>query len=140
MSRRIPIARMLILAMIGLSACGKIEVPVTGQLADGTPAAGQATADFSGHGSFWVQVPGGVRCSGSYDANNTNPSIVAPVLCNDGRRGEAVITRQLNGLSGTAIVKLVDGTRGQFVFGDLRFDQAFGTGGIATTASPSRRP
>ncbi|WP_348935041.1 hypothetical protein [Aquabacter sp. CN5-332] len=45
-----------------------------------------------------------------------------------------MITRQMDLISGTAIVTLNDGTRGQFVFGNLRFDQAFGDGGKAMTA------
>jgi hypothetical protein len=34
-------------------------------------------------------------------------------------------------MSGTAIVQLNDRSRGQFVFGDLTFEQAFGRGGTA---------
>lgn len=34
-------------------------------------------------------------------------------------------------MSGSAIVRLSDGTRGQFVFGDLPSGQAFGAGGSA---------
>lgn len=114
-----------------LAACGSVSVPVTGQMAGGTPAAGQATANFNGHGEFWVKVPGGIRCSGTYDSLTTDPTLIVPVKCDDTRTGEAVITRQLDLISGTAIVRLNDGTRGQFVFGNLTFEQAFGSGGAA---------
>ena len=118
-----------------LAGCAtEFSVPLTGQMSNGVAAAGQATARSGGNGSFWVQIPGGSRCSGSYDSTDTNPTIVLPVQCSDGRHGEAVTTRQLDGVSGTAIVRLSDGTTGQFVFGNLRFDQAFGDGGKATTA------
>lgn len=53
--------------------------------------------------------------------------------CDDGRTGEAVVTRQADLISGSAIVQLNDGTRGQFVFGDVTFEQAFGAGGTART-------
>lgn len=123
---------MLVLAT-GLVGCAQqFSVPVTGQLADGTPAAGQATARTSGNGDFWVQVADGTKCSGTYNAYDTNPTIVVPVNCADGRSGQTIITRQLDGLSGTAIVTLDDGTRGQFVFGNLTFEQAYGSGGAKT--------
>ncbi|NNM71414.1 hypothetical protein [Enterovirga aerilata] len=121
-----------IIAALGLAGCAtQISVPVSGQFGNGVPAAGQATARTSGEGDFWVQAPGGKRCSGTYNSLDTNPTIVVPVTCSNGARGEIVVTRQLNGLSGTAIGKLSDGTTGQFVFGDLKFEQAFGAGGKA---------
>ena len=119
--------------LLALSGCAsEFSVPVTGEVS-GQPAAGQATARMSGKGDFWVQIPGGMKCGGDYDALNTQPTIVVPVWCGDGRKGEAVITRQMDMVSGTAIVSLTDGTKGQFVFGNIKFDQAFGTA-RATTA------
>lgn len=109
------------------------SIPVTGQLSNGNAAFGQATARSDGLGTFWVKVPGAERCSGAYRVADTNPTLIVPVSCNDGRLGEAVITRQADLMSGSAIVKLSDGTKGQFVFGDIRFDQAFGQGGGAHT-------
>jgi hypothetical protein len=109
------------------------SIPVTGQLSNGLAASGQATARSDGRGTFWVQFPAGPRCSGDYNVRDPNPTIVVPVSCTDGRRGETVITRQAGLMSGTAIVALNDRTRGQFVFGDLTFSQAFGSGGMART-------
>ena len=128
-------------AAIVLAACGTAEfsVPVTGQLSDGTAAAGTATARIDGKGAFWVKVPNGWRCSGSYDSLTKAPSIVVPVSCDDGRSGEAVITRQMDMMSGAAIVTLADGAKGQFVFGNLTFDQAYGEGAARTiTTQPVR--
>lgn len=104
------------------------RLPVTGEFSDRTPAAGQATAYSDGHGAFWVQVPGGPRCSGTYNAHDPNPTLVVAGVCSDGKEADVVITRQADLMTGTAIVKLSDGRRGQFVFGNLTFDQAFGAG------------
>lgn len=109
------------------------SIPVTGEFSRGGPAAGQATARSDGVGTFWVQVPGGRRCSGEYSVRDPSPTLVVPVRCTDKRTGQVVITRQPGLMSGTAIVKLSDGTRGQFVFGDITFEQRFGTGGTART-------
>lgn len=124
----------VLLAFVALSGCGTMElsVPITGQTSDGLAAAGAATARADGKGSFWVQVPGGAKCGGKYDSLTRVPSLVVPVSCADGRTGEAIITRQLDMMSGTAIVTLNDGTRGQFVFGNLTFDAAFGGGSAKT--------
>lgn len=53
-----------------------------------------------------------------------------PVRCSDGRTGTLLATRQ--GMSGTVIGKLSDGTEGRFVFGNLSFTQAFPGGGAVT--------
>lgn len=107
------------------------SIPVTGQLANGVAASGQATAYSDGRGTFWVQFPGGPRCGGDYSVGDRNPTLVVPVACSDGKKGEAVITRQAGLMSGSAIVQLQDRTRGQFVFGDLTYSQTFGAGGVA---------
>ena len=118
------INRLLAAAVIALAACGSLSVPVTGEI--GTqPAQGQATAKFSGEGTFWVMTTRGLRCEGIYDSITTQPTITAPITCNDGRSGTAIITRTLDMLSGTVIARLDDGTEGRFVFGNLSFDQAF---------------
>ncbi|KMO44872.1 hypothetical protein VQ03_00795 [Methylobacterium tarhaniae] len=41
-------------------------------------------------------------------------------------RGEAIVTRQAGLMTGSALVALSNGRRGQFVFGDLTYNQAFG--------------
>ena len=123
-----------------LAACAtEVSLPITGQMSDGTAAGGTATARTSGNGSFWVKIPAGPRCGGTYDSRSYAPTLIVPVACDDGRSGEAVITRQMDMVSGTAIVSLTDGTTGNFVFGNLSFDQAFGPGGTARTAPLPRR-
>jgi hypothetical protein len=108
------------------------SLPITGQLSNGVPAAGQATAYNNGVGEFWVQFPGSMRCTGTYAVRDPNPTIVVPVTCGSRIRREAVITRQADLMSGTAIVGLNNGKRGQFVFGNLTFEQAFGQGRVRT--------
>ncbi|AHD12160.1 hypothetical protein [Phaeobacter gallaeciensis] len=113
---------MLCLTAALLSACS-YSVPVNGQF-DGAPAQGTATASLAG-GSFKVLNTSGLSCTGTYDANSTAITIQAPVSCTDGRVGNAIITRKTNLISGTAIVRLNDGTTGEFVFGDLQFGEEF---------------
>ncbi len=121
-----------LIAAASLSACAnEVSVPATGRI--GTELAqGAATARLSGEGSFFAMTPRGLRCEGTYDSLTTEPTLSVPIRCNDGRTGNLIITRQLNGISGTAIGRLSDGTLGQFVFGDLTFDQAFGGSGAST--------
>lgn len=110
-------------ATLLVSACG-IQVPVNGELA-GVPAQGTAAADLGG-GRFSVSNTRGLNCSGTYDALDSNVTITAPITCNDGRTGNAIISRKSNMVSGTVIVRLNDGAEGRFVFGDLSFSQEFG--------------
>lgn len=107
-------------------------IPITGQLANGTAAAGQATGYDNGVGEFWVAFPGSIRCTGSWSVRDPNPTIVIPVKCGARVRGEAIVTRQASFMTGSAIVGLSNGQRGQFVFGDLTYEQAFGQGRVRT--------
>jgi hypothetical protein len=125
--------RIALVLMVAVGGCASLEisVPVTGQYGGGIAAIGQATARGDGNGTFWVQAPAGLRCEGTYDSLDTNPSIIVPVKCTGGISGEVVIARRIGRGSGTAIAKLSNGQTGQFVFGDLTFEQAFGSGGKA---------
>ncbi len=113
---------MLAAAMIALTGCD-YSVPVTGRIGNDL-AQGQSTASLSG-GTFSVTSIRGLQCQGTYDALSREPTIVAPVSCADGRSGNLIITRTMDGMSGTVIGRLNDGTEAQFVFGDLTFQQAF---------------
>jgi len=107
-------------------------IPITGQLANGNAAAGQATGFNNGVGEFWVAFPGSIRCTGTWAVRDPNPTIVIPVTCGARVRGEAIVTRQAGFMTGSAIVALSNGQRGQFVFGDLTYEQAFGQGRVRT--------
>ena len=80
---------------------------------------------MSGVGTFSVYNTDGLNCHGTYDSLTMDITITAPVKCNDERTGTAIITRKSNLISGTAIVKLSDGSKGQFVFGDLSYAEEF---------------
>jgi hypothetical protein len=125
-------------AALGGCAAVQVAVPVSGQIG-GKAAAGQAIGRGDGSGDFWAQIPGGLRCDGKYDSLNNEPSFVIPVTCSNGQSGEMVVTRAADRVSGSAIATLSDGTKGQFVFGNLKFDQTFGSGGGASTVSVVRR-
>ena len=132
------VTRTLIAIAIAAASTGcasyTYHAPIVGQDSEGNPMAGSFSVSTEA-GSFWVQAPGGARCSGSYDPMTLVPTIVAHGVCTDGRTGEVVITR--SGLSGTAIAKFSDGSTGQYVFGDMSLEQAFGNGGTAISA-PAR--
>lgn len=119
------------LLLFALGACGEIAVPVTGEIG-GNLAQGQATARLSGEGTFDVATLDGLTCTGVYDALDTSPTITAPTTCSDGRTGKLIITRSMNGLSGTVIGRLSDGTEARFVFGDVAFSQQTGDGFTST--------
>lgn len=107
-------------------------IPITGQLTNGAAAAGQATGYNNGIGDFWVAFPGSIRCTGTWSVRDPNPTIIIPVTCGARVHGEAIVTRQAGFMTGSAIVALSNGKRGQFVFGDLTYDQAFGQGRVRT--------
>jgi hypothetical protein len=46
-----------------------------------------------------------------------SPTISAPILCNDGRKGIITATRDMSGLGGGGHFTLNDGTTGDFIFG-----------------------
>jgi hypothetical protein len=112
---------------------------VTGQFSDGVATSGQATAMNDGHRVFWVKIPNGQKCEGNYNVRNTNLVLVVPVVRSDNVKGEAVVTRQPSCMFGSAIVSLNSGLKGRFVFGDLRYDQNFGSGVTARTFRFSKR-
>ena len=122
----------ILVGTIALSGCStEFSVPVTGEIGN-TPAQGTATARLNGDGTFKVANLDGLTCQGDYDALDNSPTITTDATCSDGRTGKLIITRTLNGLSGTVIGRLSDGTNARFVFGDLTFGQAFNNGGQAS--------
>lgn len=97
-----------------LGGCTNTQ-PVAVIMPSGHILRGTATGALSG-GSFQVS-DGKLTCSGSYDSLDMSPTITMPVLCNDGRKGFVVATRQPNGTDGFGKVTLNDGTEANFVFG-----------------------
>lgn len=122
--------------LVALGGCAtEMTVPVTGYIGD-EAAAGQSTARLNAPGDFWVETLSGLRCEGTYDATDTNPTISIPARCNDGRTAQLLATRNTMTGGGTVIGRLSDGTEGRFVFGNLSFEQAYGGSGAQTMPYP----
>ncbi len=97
-----------------LAACSVTE-PVA-VISPGIPGGimrGTTTAALSG-GSFSVSN-GQLSCGGTYNALDQSPTILIPVLCNDGRKGIITATRDYSGTSGGGRFTLTDGTTGDFM-------------------------
>lgn len=111
-------ALVVIAALPLLSCATSITVPVAviGKGIPGGIMRGTNTASFSG-GSFNVSN-GTLSCAGNYNTGNPSPTISIPVLCNDGREGIVIATRDYSGMSGGGTFTLSDGTTGNFMFGD----------------------
>ena len=97
-----------------LTGCAYTEpVVVIGK--DGHTLRGTATAAMSG-GRFSA-TDGTLTCAGNYDAMSMSVTITMQVLCNDGRKGIIIATREASGSSGHGTVKLTDGSEWTFIFG-----------------------
>ncbi|BCM17518.1 hypothetical protein MJ8_12840 [Mesorhizobium sp. J8] len=105
-------------ALSVLSACGSVTLPAAVRLSDGTSMVGTTTAAVSG-GTFKVaSADGSLKCSGTYNALDTTPTISVPVTCSNGKFGRAVVTRAPDGMSGSGYVETSDGRTGQVAFGN----------------------
>lgn len=97
-----------------LAACA-VTVPVAViSDRDGT-LRGAATATLA-EGSFRVSN-GTLTCSGTYDSMNTAPTLEMVVLCSDGRKGFAVVTRT-GASSGFGTIRMNDGSTASVIFGN----------------------
>lgn len=76
---------------------------------------GSATSGLTG-GAFTV-ADGKLTCGGTYDDWSLSTTIEMPVLCSDGRKGIAIVTRDASGMSGSGHVRLNDGSSADFIFG-----------------------
>jgi hypothetical protein len=110
---------LVVIAALPTGSCaGPITVPVA-VVSKGIPGGimrGTNTASLS-EASFNVSN-GTLSCGGSYNPLDTSLTITMTVLCNDGRKGIVIATRDLNGTSGGGRFTLNDGTTGDFIFGE----------------------
>lgn len=111
-------------AMSGCALSG-LTGPVAGKLSDDSEVSSAPTARVGGDGTFAVTFPEGLTCSGTYDPLRVDRNFSFPVACADGRTGKSMLVLRDVGRSGTAVVTLNDGTIGRFVFGNLKYEQAF---------------
>ena len=85
---------------------------------------GTVSANFEeAPGTIEVFSASGLTCRGEYDDNTTSLTIKIPVTCNDGITGTVVATRDRSLIKGTAIAQLGDGTRSEFVFGNITAEE-----------------
>jgi hypothetical protein len=99
-----------------LLLCGcSVTQPVAVITKQGQILRGSTTADLSG-GSFEA-TDGKLTCSGTYDPTTGSITLSVKVLCNDGRTGFAIVTRDRGLQSGSGRIRLSDGTEADFVFG-----------------------
>ena len=118
----------LVLAF-SLSGCGNYTTSAVVKTSTGQTLIGTTTASLSG-GTFQVAANDGLQCYGTYDSLDPQPTISAPITCNDGRVGTLLVTRTTDGLSGSGVALLSDGTEARIGFGRL-------SAGIAQTTYPS---
>jgi hypothetical protein len=79
---------------------------------------GTITVFVSENLGYFNVSSGTVSCAGSYSLGHVLPTMSVPVLCNDGRKGIIISTRDYCGMSGGGTFTLNDGTTGNFIFGD----------------------
>lgn len=70
-------------------------------------------------GAYYTLTNGRVTCTGAFNTNVNQDPAKVPMLCTDGRKGTAVITRQLNGYDGYGTLTFTDGEQIDIVFGRL---------------------
>lgn len=109
--RNVVFIEFLVIAALGGCAT---TIPVAVITKDGRTLRGTNTVSMA-EGSFSVG-DGKLICSGSYPPLNNAPTITVTLVCNDGRTGIAIATRD-SSLSGGGKVTLSDGSEGTFVFG-----------------------
>ena len=102
------------LLCLSLTACtASAPVAVIGE--NGEIMRGTTSASMLG-GEF--KVSNGARtCSGNYNIQHGSQNITVNILCNDGHKGLAFVTRDKGGRSGSGRVRMDDGTEADFVFG-----------------------
>jgi hypothetical protein len=103
-----------LVAAILLGGCS-VTAPVAVITKSGQILRGTATGTMSG-GSFEA-TNGKLTCSGTYDPTTGSITLSAKVLCNDGRTGLAIVTRDRGLQSGSGRIRLSDGSEADFVFG-----------------------
>jgi hypothetical protein len=106
----------VVLCCILLGGCS-VTVPVAVISKNGQVLRGSTTASLLEGGTFQA-TDGKLTCSGTYDINSGSLTVNGKVLCNDGRTGFVMATRERGGQAGSGRVRLNDGTEADFVFGN----------------------
>jgi hypothetical protein len=99
---------------------GDIVLPVSAKMDTGETFKGSSVASRDG-GHFSVQSSRhSVKCFGTYDPKDRQPTVTLPVKCSDGRTGQAEVTRAPDLMFGSGTVKLSDGSTGRLAVGKVR--------------------
>ena len=114
-------AALIAIAALPLASCaGPINVPVA-VVSKGVPQGimrGTITVSVSEGVGYFNVSSGALSCAGTYSLGHLLPTFSVPVLCNDGRKGIVIATRDYGGMSRGGTFTLTDGTAGDFIFGD----------------------
>ncbi len=95
--------------------------PVSGVVGKDLAVAGVAQANpYSPLGFYAVQsADKRLRCNGTFDASSTEPRLIVPVSCEDGRFGAMEVLRNPDLKSGAGKGALNDGTPVRVTYGDM---------------------
>ncbi|TRB03485.1 hypothetical protein EXN61_21725 [Agrobacterium tumefaciens] len=119
-----------------VTSCGTITLPAAVKMDAGEVLIGTTTASPNG-GLFEVSSPdNATTCSGTYNPYDTAPILEAPFKCSDGRFGNVVVSRSANGMEGTGLVNLSDGSSGRVAFGSSA-SRVLSEPSVASLAAPS---
>ncbi len=81
---------------------------------------GEAVGGPVGNGSFEASSLQGLSCEGTYNSLSQSRSLRVEFTCNDGRTGQAIITRSGTNLkNGSGTGELSDGQKVRILIGDV---------------------
>jgi len=101
---------------------GCVRTPVLMELPNNEEQSlyGEAVAGPVGNGSFEVSSLQGLSCEGTYNSLSQSRSLRVEFTCNDGRTGQAIITRSGRNLrNGSGTGELSDGQKVRILIGDV---------------------
>ena len=84
----------IILAVAALTLSGCVAMPIAGSMSDGQTLIGEVHSGPDNMTDFVVRTAGGLECRSLYQHRLYAISETAPLTCNDGRKGNALIARQ----------------------------------------------
>jgi hypothetical protein len=116
------LTRVLLIGATVAVLTGCVRTPVLMELPDNEEESlyGEAVGGPIGNGSFEVSSLQGLYCEGIYNSMSQSRSLRVEFTCNDGRTGQAIITRSGTNLtngSGTGV--LSDGQKVRILIGDV---------------------
>ncbi|KXS51985.1 MAG: hypothetical protein AWU57_3628 [Marinobacter sp. T13-3] len=108
------------MGLVLLTGC--VRTPVLMELPNNEEQSlyGEAVGGPIGNGSFEVSSLQGLSCKGTYNSLSQSRSLRVEFTCNDGRTGQAIITRSGTNLTnGSGTGELSDGQKVRILIGDV---------------------